>query len=93
MYVITKHQIKDADAFFAAARMAAEGAPPGVYGRQFCPSRDGAEAVCLWEADSLEAVREYLDSLIGETSDNAYFEVDTRRAIGMPDRIEAGAQA
>lgn len=93
MYVITKHQIKDADAFFSISRVAAEGAPPDVYGRQFCPSRDGTEAVCLWEADSLEAVREYLDSLIGEASDNAYFEVDTRRAIGMPDRIEAGAQA
>ena len=93
MYVIAKHQIKDTEAFVAVARTAAEGAPPDVHGRQFCPSRDGADAVCLWEADSLESVREYLDSLIGKTSDNAYFEIDTRRAIGMPDPIEAGAQA
>ena len=66
MYVIAKHQIKDTEAFFAVARTAAEGAPPDVHGRQFCPSRDGADAVCLWEADSLESVREYLDSLIEE---------------------------
>jgi hypothetical protein len=92
MYVIARHQIKDADAFLSVARMAAEGAPPDVHGRQFCPSRDGAEAVCLWEADSLEIVREYLDSLIGDAGDNAYFEVDTAGAIGIPDPIAVGAQ-
>jgi hypothetical protein len=37
MYVIAKHQIKDTEAFFAVARTAAEGAPPDVHGRQFCP--------------------------------------------------------
>jgi hypothetical protein len=92
MYVIAKHQVKDADAFFSISRMAAEGAPPDVHGRQFCPSRDGTEAVCLWEADSLEAVREYLDPLIGEAGDNTYFEVDTVRAIGIPDPIASGAR-
>jgi hypothetical protein len=89
MYVVAKHRIKDADRFFSLSRTAAENAPPRVHGRQFCPSRDRTEAVCLWEADSLEAVRDYLDSLAGDASDNAYFPVSTESAIGIPEPIGA----
>jgi hypothetical protein len=91
MYVVAKHRINDADKFFALSQLAAENAPAGVYGRQFCPSRDRAEAVCLWEADSLEVVRDYLDSLTGDASENAYFEVNAQRAIGIPEPIGASA--
>jgi ubiquinone/menaquinone biosynthesis C-methylase UbiE len=84
MYVVAKHRIKDAERFLSLSHVAAEQAPPGVYGRQFCPSRDRTEAVCLWEADSVETVRDYLDSLAGEASENAYFQVSTDHAIGIP---------
>jgi hypothetical protein len=87
MYVVARHRIKDAERFLSLAQVAAEQAPPGVYGRQFCPSCDGSEAVCLWETDSLETVKNYLDSLVGEASDNAYFQVSTEQAIGIPEPI------
>jgi hypothetical protein len=89
MYVIAKHRIKDATRFFSLAQVAAEQAPPGVHGRQFCPSRDQTEAVCLWEADSVETVEYYLDSLVGAASENAYFQVSTEHAIGIPEPIGA----
>jgi hypothetical protein len=92
MYVVVQHRISVLDAFFSAASTAADSAPAGVYGRQFCPSRGGRDAVCLWEADSIEAVRDYLDALVGDGSENAYFEVDTERAIGIPEPIAAGAR-
>jgi ubiquinone/menaquinone biosynthesis C-methylase UbiE len=92
MYVIAKHRIKDATRFFSLAQVAAEQAPPGVYGRQFCPSRDRTEAVCLWEADSVEIVQHYLDSLAGEASENAYFQVSTGHAIGIPEPIGVSRQ-
>jgi hypothetical protein len=53
------------------------------------PSSDKTEAVCLWEAGSVDAVQEYLDSLTGEASENAYFQVSTERAIGIPEPIAA----
>lgn len=87
MYVVAKHRIRDAERFLSLAQVAAEQAPPGVYGRQFCPSRDRTEAVCLWEADSVETVRDYLDSLVGEASENAYFQVRMEHAIGIPEPI------
>ena len=57
MYVIAKHRITNPEKFVSLAASAAEDAPAGVFGRQFCPSRDGSEAVCLWEADLLDSVR------------------------------------
>ena len=87
MYVVAKHRITDAERFFSASQVAAENAPAGVYGRQFCPSLDLTEAVCLWEADSVEVVERYLDSLIGEAGENAYFQVSTEEAIGIPQPI------
>ena len=51
MYVIARHRIKDPERFFTVAQAAAEKAPDDVYGRQFCPSRDRTQAVCLWEAE------------------------------------------
>lgn len=64
------------------SQIAAENAPAGVYGRQFYPSQDRTEAVCLWEADSVDAVRDYLDSLIEKASENAFFQVSSEHAIG-----------
>jgi hypothetical protein len=89
MYVIAKHRINDAERFFSLSQVAAEEAPPGLYGRQFCPSSDRTEAVCLWEADSVDRVRDYLDSLVGEASENAYFQVGTDDAVGIPEPIGA----
>jgi hypothetical protein len=89
IYVVAKHRIKDAEKFFSLSQLAAENAPAGVYRRQFFPSRDNTEAVCLWEADSVEAVRDYLDSLTDETSENAYLQVSTEHAIGIPEPIGA----
>ena len=87
MYVVARHRITDAERFFTVAAAAAEEAPPGVYGRQFCPSQDLTEAVCLWEAESVAVVESYLDSLIADAAENAYFPVDLEHAIGIPTPI------
>ena len=60
-------------------------APPGVLPRQFCPSRDLSAATCVWEAGSLDAARDYIDSTLGDSSDNTYFEIDTEYALGLPE--------
>jgi hypothetical protein len=90
MYVVAKHRIRDVEVFFSVSQEAAEVAPAGVYGRQFCPSRDRSEAVCLWEADSVAAVENYLNELIGGAAENEYFEVGAEHAIGLPEPIASG---
>jgi hypothetical protein len=47
--------------------------------------------VCLWETDAIEPLRGYLDPATAGLSENAYFEVDGQRAVGLPERAAARA--
>lgn len=84
MYVIVQHHVKDPEYFFADIPGVAGNAPSGVHPRQFCPSRDRTAAVCLWEAESVEAVRAYVDRVTGDASENRYFAVSEEHALGLP---------
>ncbi len=87
MYVAIVHHVQDAQAFLSRGERLADPstAPTGVVPRQFCPSKDLSTATCVWEADSLDAVRDYIDSTLGDASDNTYFEIDTESALGLPE--------
>jgi hypothetical protein len=92
MHVVIKHRIKDPERFFAGdPEQVATGGPPGTTGRQFFVSTDRSEAVCLWETDSVDSLRDYMEGLTAEASDNTYFEVDTGISIGLPEAARAGA--
>jgi hypothetical protein len=91
MYVVVQHQIKDPQIAFSRGEklIKNEGAPDGVRGLQFYPSRDGSAVTCLWEADSVEAIQQYVDSTLGDSSVNACYEVDgeqafAERPLGLP---------
>ena len=90
MKVVVQHRITDPDKFFSMnAEEVASGGPPGVQGQQFFPSQDGSAAVCLWETDSVDTLRDYLDPATAGVSENTYFEIDTERAMGLPETTEA----
>jgi hypothetical protein len=58
MNIVVQHRITDPEKFFSMdAQEVAAGGPPGVQGRQFFPSMERSEAVCLWEADSVDGDR------------------------------------
>jgi hypothetical protein len=48
------------------------------------PDPTGAKAVCVWEADAVKPVQDFIDGLFGAVSDNEYFEVAAQKAIGLP---------
>ena len=92
MDVVVQHRITDPEKFFSMdAEEVAGGGPPGVQGRQFFPSQDRSVAVCLWEADSIDTLRDYLDPATAGVSENTYFEVDRESAMGLPETAAAGA--
>jgi hypothetical protein len=45
-----------------------------------------ALATCLWEADSVEAVQEYVDSTLGDSSEHKCYEVDAEMACSRQPR-------
>jgi hypothetical protein len=92
MQVSVLHRITDPEKFFSMdAEEVAGGGPPGVQGEQFFPSTDRSTAVCLWQADSIDTLRDYLDPATAGASENTYFEVDEERAVGLPEAAAAGA--
>jgi hypothetical protein len=83
MYVVVQHRFMDPQAAFGRGErlIKNEGAPTGVRGLQFYPATDGSGATCLWEADSVEDVQGYVDSTLGDSSENLCYEVDTEQAF------------
>jgi hypothetical protein len=59
--------------------------------RHFLPARDASAADCLWEVESLDALRDYLDPATRGISENTYFEVDSESAMGLPQSALARA--
>ena len=93
MFVVVQHTIRDAPVAFARGQNLLEGrgAPTGVQVRKFYPSADQSAVICLWEANSLDEIREYVDATLGDSSDNVYFEVDAEQALGLPEPAVASA--
>lgn len=92
MYFVVHHQVVDREKFLDTDPKDIGGnAPPGVQVFHFLPARDASAADCLWEADSLDALRDYLDPATRGVSENTYFEVDSRLAMGIPATASAWA--
>jgi hypothetical protein len=82
MYIVAQHRIKDPARFWSLSPQG-HGAPRlhAAY-----PSNDKINGVCLWESDSIDALRDSLDTLVGDAAENTYFEVDAGLAVGLPER-------
>jgi hypothetical protein len=92
MYLVVHHHVFDREAFLATdPRDIGGNAPPGVTVFHFLPARDASAADCLWEAPSLDALRDYLDPATRDSCENTYFEVDSRLAMGLPEPVSARA--
>jgi hypothetical protein len=88
--IVAQHRIHDPEKFFGLTEEVTENAPPGVRPRQL--SQDRTEAVCLWEADSVDTLRRYLDSIAGtDVTENTYFVIDEQYAFGLPEPAATGA--
>ena len=83
MYVVVQHEIRNPETAFPRGEklQTGEGAPPGVRVLQFYPSTDGSAVTCLWEADAVASVQAYVDSVLGDSSRNTCYEVDSGPAF------------
>ena len=91
MFISVIHRISDPDAFWATAASAANDIPAGVTLHQTVASNDRSTAICLWEAASVESVRDLLEPLIGKFSKNEYIPIDPASSMGLPAAASATA--
>lgn len=84
MYVVVNHTISDASRFWATAQSATADLPAGLKVIHTFPSPDGHRAVCVWEADSVDAVRRFLDPTTSGMAHNDYLEAPNKEGLAMP---------
>jgi hypothetical protein len=82
MHVIAIHSVSDPEGFWAAA--SSLDPPEGVTLHSTLPNDDGTRAVCVWEANSVDAVRDFVDGNSAGMSSNEFFEVNPENARGLP---------
>jgi hypothetical protein len=84
MFIAIQHEINDAEKFQKCA-MKVFPLPEHQHVHQFYPATDMKEAVCLYEAPSIDQLSEYLDGKLSDASTQHYFPVMTDHAMGLPE--------
>jgi hypothetical protein len=87
MYILLHHTIRDPVRFWSTADQILN-MPAGLRLHHALPARDGTLATCLWEADSLSAVYDFVEPILGSFSTNEYAEAENREGIALPSRLE-----
>jgi hypothetical protein len=76
MFVSVIHHINDPEGFQAAEAKALEaGLPAGVALPVHAATRDHQLGICIWEGESVAAVRDVVEGAVGPYSKNEYFEM------------------
>jgi len=94
MYVLVQHTISEPAVFWNSADP--RNLSPKVKLHHTFPTPDGTRAVCIWEAESVDAVRDLIEPQLGKVSRNEYFTVENRegfvRPSGVPETAAAGSR-
>lgn len=85
MFVMIDHEIKNAVRFHQRVE-ASPPAPEGLHLHMFLPANDMSRATCLYEADSLASVRDFVEGVLGDAAVNTFVPVAADQAIGLPSR-------
>ena len=77
MFVTVIHRINDPEGFQNAEAKALEaGLPAGVALPLHAATPDHRLGICIWEGESVAAVREVVEGAVGAWADNEYFEME-----------------
>ena len=88
MLVIAHHHISDPEQFWAGAAEVTKNLPSNLKVLGIYPSMDGKTGTCLWEADSVADVQQFLDEHAGAYAKNYTYELNEQKAVGLS-RIKA----
>ncbi len=91
MYVLVQHTVSNPASFWNDADPRTL-SPKAELHHTF-PTPDGTRAVCIWEAESVDALRALLEPMIGKASRNEYFAVENKEGFTFPSRVQRTAAA
>jgi hypothetical protein len=92
MHIGIQHIVNDAQKWeqgkqSVMSKIEGDTLPAGMKPLLFIPAANQKTAICVWEADSIDTVKKFIEREMGTAARNEYFEVDTKNAIGLPDFV------
>lgn len=84
MFISVKHNISNPTEFWSIAEKSLPNLPSGIILHSSFPTADMSIAFCLWETDSLDGFKKYLEGQTGHVSKNDYYIIEEKFAIGLP---------
>jgi hypothetical protein len=93
MFILVQHSISDPAATWKRVQQRRASEPPQFKLHHSIPTPDGSHAICIWEAESISALKNYLDPALGPAAKNEYFEVVNKEGVAFPTALAAAAGA
>jgi hypothetical protein len=84
MQVLAVSTVSDDGKFWNGLKKAHAMLPGGAKWKLAVASTDGTKAVNVITHDSVDAVRDFFETLIGAYATTEYFEADAANAVGLP---------
>ena len=85
MYVVVQHRVTDPAKFWPTdVAQYATMVPPHFTLHHTLAGTDGSQAVCVWEAASVDALRDWLDPFTAGGSVNTYFAAVNKEGVAIP---------
>ena len=85
MYVVAIHQVIDQAKFWPPdVAQLTKPVPPHLKLHHTFAGTDGSQAVCLWVAQSVDALRRFLDHFSAGASVNSYFPAVNKEGLAIP---------
>jgi hypothetical protein len=80
MLVFAIHQVWEPELFWSGQL----NLPQGTELRAAIPSEDGRRGVCIFKSDSVDTVRDVVDSATRAVSNNEFYAIDETHLQGLP---------
>jgi hypothetical protein len=84
MYIVVQHSISDPANFLRSAEEANKKLPATLKLHHVFSAPNGTKAVCVWEGDSITAVKDFLEPALGKFGRNEYYEVPNKEGVVLP---------
>jgi hypothetical protein len=84
MLIIAHHNINNPEEFWNAAKEKTKNLPAPLKLHGVYPAKDSKTGTCLWEANNVQEVQQYLDKNVGKFAKNFCYEVNVNDSIGLP---------
>lgn len=84
MLIIAHHNVSKPEEFWGAAKEITKQLPSNLKVHGVYPAKDTKTGTCLWEANSVQEVQQFLDKHAGKFAKNFCYEVNVNESMGLP---------